>query len=81
VEEIQDATAMVLVGLLSPELFGRARHIERLHWPADLAAIFGAADLLVVHVPNASFRVATVCICTADSRMGSGGGNTPEGYA
>src|SRR3712207_7637969 len=61
VEEAEDATTMVLIGLFCPESFGRARRIERLHRPADLETVFEAAGLRVAHVGNASFRVATVC--------------------
>src|SRR3712207_3095858 len=60
-DETEYAATMFLVGLLFPELFGRARRIERLHWPADLEAVFGAAGILIAHVSNASFRVANVC--------------------
>ncbi len=61
---------MVLVGLLSPESFGRACRIERLYRPADIEVIFRARGLLVAHVGNASFRVATVCMGRTPSPRG-----------
>src|SRR3712207_5722879 len=61
---------MVLVGLLFPESVGRARRIERLHLPADLEAILGAAGHILAHVGNASFRVANVCMSRTPSPRG-----------
>jgi hypothetical protein len=60
-EEAEDATTMVLVCLRIPELIDRASCVERLHRPADLEAIFGAAGLLITHGGKVSFRVVPCC--------------------
>ena len=46
----EDATAVVLVGLLVPEPVERARGVERLHRLARLGISFGVTGLVVSHV-------------------------------
>src|ERR687897_1341734 len=61
-DETEGAATMVLVALLFPQSFGRAYRIEHLRRSVDLEAILGASGLLVAHVVNASFRVATFAV-------------------